>query len=489
MLHQDKIPQFSLKQILFPIAGIFAVAAVLLIIFFTSAATAIGSDPFNAITLSARVNTGVLGPGEQRWFRSIPNLQNQTTSIEKSLTFNYSSLNDSSLNQLVSLQIFNETQIQFFDAQAIEQMASLGTGQAIVNQATQTSTLFWSSVVESDQTYYILILNQSDFAIDYQLIVDDVAGQGSTAEVDQPGEALPVATTLGVNPGSAARLEASINQGRLQPKTTYWYTFVQSQPGNNKPIQDRKLTLFFTPDDGNRRHNVNFELYTANQVEAWLHGDAQALVNFGAGSLISRDGDAQTGERLWSGTVVNGDTYYVAVENGSDVEIDYWLFTDDISNAQLGSQPAPQKPPVFAQGAAPQTAIPVKSGQNIGGLDPGEEAWYSFSFQDDDNEFFEEMDLTMIVTPDDGNRIHYVTFDVFTADGVKGWSPGDNSQINNLGAGSLVVRDNNSLTGERFWTGWIVENELYYVQIRNGSDTRIDYWLFTEDVYGPELGK
>jgi hypothetical protein len=58
-----------------------------------------------------------------------------------------------------------------------------------------------------------------------------------------------------------------------------------------------------------------------------------------------------------------------------------------------------------------------------------------------------------------------------------------------LGAGSLVVRDNNSLTGERFWTGWIVENELYYVQIRNGSDTHVDYWLFTDDVYGPELGK
>ena len=95
----------------------------------------------------------------------------------------------------------------------------------------------------------------------------------------------------------------------------------------------------------------------------------------------------------------------------------------------------------------------------------------------------------MIMTPDDGNRIHNVTFDVFTVDSVKNWSPGNNTQIQNLGAGSLVVRDNNDLTGERFWSGWIIENEIYYVQIRNGADTHIDYWLFTDDVYGPELGQ
>ena len=95
----------------------------------------------------------------------------------------------------------------------------------------------------------------------------------------------------------------------------------------------------------------------------------------------------------------------------------------------------------------------------------------------------------MVATPDDGNRIHNITFDVFTADAVKNWSPGNNSQINNVGAGSLVVRDNNDLTGERFWTGWVTENSLYYVQIRNGTNVHIDYWLFTDDVYGPELGQ
>jgi hypothetical protein len=94
----------------------------------------------------------------------------------------------------------------------------------------------------------------------------------------------------------------------------------------------------------------------------------------------------------------------------------------------------------------------------------------------------------MVVTPDDGNRIHHVNFEVFTADGVRSWSPGG-AAIYNVGAGGLVVRDNNLLTGERFWTGWLIEDMLFYVRIRNGSDARVDYWLFTGDVYGPELGQ
>ena len=49
--------------------------------------------------------------------------------------------------------------------------------------------------------------------------------------------------------------------------------------------------------------------------------------------------------------------------------------------------------------------------------------------------------------------------------------------------------DHNPLTGEKFWNGWVVDNDLYYVQIRNGTDVHTDYWLYTGDVYGPELGE
>jgi len=192
---------------------------------------------------------------------------------------------------------------------------------------------------------------------------------------------------------------------------------------------------------------------------------------------------------LWNGTVIKGDKYLLSISNGNDVPIDFYFYEGDIINAHLGEEPAPQPPPVYAQGAAPQTAEPMRIGENEGKLQPGEEAWYSFSVADLDEEAREEMALTMIFTPDDGNRIHNVTFDVFTPDGAKYWSPGVNSDINNLGAGSIVERDDNFLTGERFWSGWVNDGDLYYVQVRNGNDVPIDYHLFTGDVYGPELGE
>jgi len=42
--------------------------------------------------------------------------------------------------------------------------------------------------------------------------------------------------------------------------------------------------------------------------------------------LVSRDGDDSTGERIWQGPLIKGDTYLLAVSNESDVEIEYWLF-------------------------------------------------------------------------------------------------------------------------------------------------------------------
>ena len=126
--------------------------------------------------------------------------------------------------------------------------------------------------------------------------------------------------------------------------------------------------------------------------------------------------------------------------------------------------------------------------QTQGRLDPGGSIWYSFAVTDADDEYFEEMALTMIATPDDGNRIRNMTFDIYTADSVQRWASGDRDQINNIGAGSIVFRDENPLTGERVWSGWVIDNNLYYIQIRNGNDIQMDYWLFTGDIYNSNLG-
>jgi hypothetical protein len=52
---------------------------------------------------------------------------------------------------------------------------------------------------------------------------------------------------------------------------------------------------------------------------------------------VSRDEDPATGERLWSGSLVDGDRYLVKVKNGTPDVVDYYLFPGDIENAELGN--------------------------------------------------------------------------------------------------------------------------------------------------------
>jgi hypothetical protein len=473
---------------LFLVAILFAVLATLLVIFFTSAATATGSSPDTAISLADGVNTGILGAGQQRWFRIVPDRHSPTTSLEKSLTLIFSPV-DGNLIQYISLQLFDEGQLQTFYRGDTSQMTNFGSGQVVARDSNpETGELFWTGWISGQETYYVQLLNDSDFPIDYWLFTENVShdlhGQ------DETSSPMPaVVSEVGSDPGNPAPLMPGPNRGTLKPYATYWYAFTQVDSANGKKFQDLNYSFFFTPDDGNLRHHVNFALFSASEVETWWRGGSDRLTNFGAGMLVSRDGDPNTGERIWRGTVMQGETYFLAVENGTNSAIDYWIFDGDIHNPELGPKSPPTPTPVWSRGVAPQTAIPLRSGENIGGLEPGQEIWYSFSIADQDEEYFEEMALTMIVTPDDGNRIRNVTFEVFTANGVRDCSPGGNSRINNVGAGSVVYRDNNPLTGERFWTGWVVDNDLYYVQIRNGTEVPIDYWLFTGDVYRPELGQ
>lgn len=490
MAHPEKVAILSLKQILLLIAIIFAMATTLLIILFTSAATETGSTPFSAISLIDGVNSGILGSNEQRWFRMVPNGQSRAVIVEKSLTLKLIPI-DENIGQDVSLQLFEEDQIQFFTPDDTSQMTSFGVGQVMVNgDNPKTGELFWTGSISDDSTYYIYIRNVSNVSLDYMLFTEDVSSKTVEAEpaVIEPPQ--PVAAPeLGTNPSNAITLTPDLNRGRLQPQSTSWYRFIFNDFSDGSNFQDLGFSLFFTPDNGNRGRNINFELFTANEVASWSPGNEDGLTNFGAGMLVSNDGNTNTGERIWKGTVLKGETYFLVVENGAEVEIDYWLYNGLISNPELGTEPEPAPAPVYSKGAAPQTAIPLSAERNPGGLEPGQEVWYSFSIHNDDGEFFEEMALTMIATPDDGNRIHHINFDVFRADAVRDWSPGDNSKINNVGAGGIVVRDNNPLTGERFWSGWVVEDDLYYVQIRNGTEIHIDYWLFTGNVYAPELGQ
>jgi sortase A len=163
----------------------------------------------------------------------------------------------------------------------------------------------------------------------------------------------------GLSPFTAIPLNDGRNTGTLAPGEAWWYTFV---PGRNDAAFQRRvdLTLFFTPDDGNRAHLVNFQIFSAEQIARWRRDGAGHMQNLGAGGVVSRDGNPLTGELLWSGWVMESETYYIRVLNGADVSIDYWLFTDNVIAAELGPGPDPTPTADLSVGINPNHS-PVSS--------------------------------------------------------------------------------------------------------------------------------
>ncbi len=502
MTFQNKFTFVSLRGFL----GLVAVAALLVGLPAAVAADGGGTMPANAVILSASgTDTGSLEPLDQHWYQFTP----ETTDVEQTLTLTINP-NKNNTIEFTTFNVYDGTQVKFYSSNGdISDMQVYGSGEIVtIDTDDDTGEQLWTDTVSTPTTYYVLVYNESDFFFDYTLTSDSVspaleeeepeAAPPVVIEPETPAEpetAPPPSPTVpkeSNTPADAETLDLDVErvQGKLAPNATYWYTF--GSPflgGDDERFRDLEYTMFFTPDDGNRRHNVTFQLYPYSDYELWRRGDQDQMRNFGAGMILDRDGDDATGERLWSGSIVNGDQYFLSVSNGNDVPIDYYVYPDDVDRPILGEEPAPAPKRVFAQGKAPEAALPLNIGRNDSKVQSGGEEWYTFRIADLDNQKFEEMALTMVCTPDDGNRIRNITFDVYTADGVKYWSPGINSDITNLGAGSVVYRDDNFLTGERFWHGWVNDGDVYYVQIRNGTGVEVDCHLYTGDVYGPELGE
>lgn len=327
-----------------------------------------------------------------------------------------------------------------------------------------------------------------------------IVALAATALIVLSSTATDLDPQLGRDPLNPMPLQPGLTLGKVPPQSTTWLSFQYVDHSGQHKFKELDFTLFATPSDGNLQHHLNFELFELGQRELWLRGEGHLMQNFGAGMLVSRDGDDLTAERSWRGVVVMGDVYLLGIKNGTDAEIDFYLFDADIINAELGelaaaaappaeptATPAPTPAPVVLDGGSPQTAMPLQPGANKGGLQPGQEVWYSFSVTDFDQEFFEPMALTMIATPDDGHRIRYMIFDVYPAGAVHDWPHIAKLRERSFGTGSVVYRDANPATGERFWHGWIIDNDRYLVRLYNGTEMTMDYWLYDDDVYGPEL--
>lgn len=317
------------------IAAVFATAAVVLIISATSAATATGSAPALAVALVNGPNTGILAAGEQRWFRLTPQNSQQATTLEQSLTLIFTP-DDGQRVRRVAMQLFDESQAPLFYFGDSSNMANLGAGQIVSRDNNPlTGELLWTGWLSGQSRYYVQLANGSDSTIDYWLFTDNVVSYplGKPAAIPQP--MMHATPEVGIDPGQPLPLSSPVTHDSLKSRETRWYSFTHNDPANPNQFQNLDFTLFFTPADGNRQQQVNFKLFPLGAVETWRQGETDQLINFGAGMLVSRDGSDLTGERLWSGTVIRGETYLLAIENGTDITIDYWLFEADIAQPQL----------------------------------------------------------------------------------------------------------------------------------------------------------
>lgn len=331
----------QLKIFLVSLAFVFAVSAVILSNWFSSAATVIGTSPEQAITLSHGTSTGVLGPGEQRWYSFSPDQTfNKFEDIELNAVFTTGS--GASLSN-VNFELFSAGEVVAWQQGGKPNPANFGAGMMVTgSEASGLSERVWRGALISDDLYYLVLRNNTGAPVDYWLsdntpvAMPQPAPTPTAAPAPMPVAAPPSAPVTGFSPASAAPLAAVRTTGRLNPGQDIWFSFsVDNLPG--EVFEPMALTLIATPNDYGQINSIPLNIYTAGAVAAWSPENRDNFDNVGAGSVAQRDNDPWTGEKVWSGWVVSGDTYYVNIANNHAAPIDYWLFVGDVYNPQLGN--------------------------------------------------------------------------------------------------------------------------------------------------------
>jgi len=189
------------------------------------------------------------------------------------------------------------------------------------------------------------------------------------------------ATVTGGTPFSAVTLAEGVNTGVLAPGEQRWFKYNPDPNGNPVEIE-KSLTLIFTPDDGNRKHYVTLKLFEEGELGKYFQGDTSNMNNFGAANVVDRDGNPETGELFWHGWLSGQKTYYLLLENGNDIPIDYWLFTDDVINYSLGGQEVEEQAGPVEIGSDPNNPMALMPGLTKGSLEPNEIDWYAVTHVD-----------------------------------------------------------------------------------------------------------
>lgn len=136
--------------------------------------------------------------------------------------------------------------------------------------------------------------------------------------------ALPAAA--GPDPGSspyaAQPLRTGLNIGTLASGEQFWYAFSESDLGE-QPLGNVVLNMVYRPGSHDVAAYVNFQVLSQAQAERWLQGHTDQFI--GLGTFTTTDFDQQTAERLWSGNILDEQTYYIHLFNNSRQTVDYHL--------------------------------------------------------------------------------------------------------------------------------------------------------------------
>jgi len=264
-----------------------------------------------------------------------------------------------------------------------------------------------------------------------------------------PPQAIAATPNAGSSPSRALVLEGGETSAHLPSGEAIWYLYEPQKRGGTIG-QVGSLTLIFTPavSLGDHLSRVNFGIFSSGQVTSGK--DIMTVPPIGMGGYVSRDGDHNTGEAVWRGSLQVPDTYYVRVHNDTSIDIDFWLFTDDMMYPELGCPNTAVSEVTQARaGSAPSVALTMSPGVTIKArLGLGEALWYNlvppdygYDGGDSDHSF------TLFFTPGYALNANHVGFEIMTPEQRLLRERG-NIHLN-TGAGTIVSRDGDELTGER----------------------------------------
>jgi hypothetical protein len=90
---------------------------------------------------------------------------------------------------------------------------------------------------------------------------------------------------------------------------------------------------------------------------------------------------------------------------------------------------------------------------------------------------FQNYLITLDHTPGAGYVTNHVNVEIYPYQDQQIWRRGDTDKIRPLGAGSDLKYDKDTGAHTWIWDGHFVTNTVYFIRVRNGSPTAIDYDL------------